>query len=148
MSPSKDCLIITHATAAQPLCIWETVFMCVWVCVCACRQHMCMCRWPFKLYLQSITRKWLVWTIFPPKNTNYRVGVKVSIGVGIAGKSWTELVPCGRRETRGVVRGLPGWDWTPAKSDCSSQNHPKVFSISLDILGFQIETLHCFKSVR
>lgn len=67
------------------------------------------------------------------KETNYRVWVKVRIGVGIAGKSWTELVPCGRRETRGVARGLPGWDWTPDKSDGSPSVPPQSFY--LGILG-------------
>lgn len=75
---------------------------------------------------------------FPSKKTNYRVWVwvKVRIGAGIAGKSWTELVPCGRGETRGVARGLPGWDWTYSRSDHSPSVPPQTLFLTVLKVSF------------
>ncbi len=100
---------LSHMPQLHDHCVYEWLRSCLCVCVCvrARMQAVCVfkCLWPFKLSLQSITRKWLVWTILLQKKPNYRVWVKVRIGVGIAGKSWSELVPCGRRKTRGVAEG-------------------------------------------
>lgn len=67
---------------------------------------------------------------FLSKKTNYRVWLKVRVRVGTAGKHWTECVPCGRRETRGVATGLQGWGWIPSKSDCT----PSVPTLTLEYM--------------
>lgn len=55
--------------------------------------HVCMYMrlWPFKLYLQSITRKWLVWMIFPPKKLIIGFRLRLELGLGLQqrpGLSW------------------------------------------------------------
>lgn len=132
---------LSHTPQLHMTTAYMTRFVCL--CVCACMQDacvpVCVCVCDHLNSTCSQLPENDLCGPFSLQKTNYRLWVKVRIGAGIAGKSWTELVPCGRCETRGVARGLDTLQiWSLPL--CAT---PKfLVSLFLSVLGFWIKSLH------